>query len=125
MEGKAHKRRIKKTKPKADGSGVPKNPKYPNLNAGGTPKNRGGGAPSAKIRELSAQTHLRVLQNLAAKAEAGELSDDLMLNLLDKCGKYGVGAKTDVTSGGEKISTTITIRYENETAPNSSGDDAD
>lgn len=91
------KQREKQRKPKADGSAVPKQEANPNLNAGGTPGNRGGGAPKNKIRELSINLHQRALVNLGNKLAGGKLTTSEELALVDKAGKYGVGIKTEIS----------------------------
>lgn len=96
-------------KPKADSSGVPKQPGNPNLLAGGVPGNRGGTGVKNKIRDLSIAGHQKVLTTLLSRVDVpvcikcgGKMPSDKSLTnselvaLSDKLGKYGVGIKTEI-----------------------------
>ena len=86
----------KQPKAKADGSKVPKLPDHPNLNAGGTPGNRGGGNIKSRIRELSVAGHATILTKLLQKAKEDQLETRDLIALVDKLGKYGVGQRTEI-----------------------------
>lgn len=77
-----------------------KNPKFPNLYSGGVKGNRGGGNIKSEIRLLSMSVHKRLLKKLILKADgraqSNKLSDADLLRLLDICGKYGIGSKTEI-----------------------------
>ena len=79
---------------------IPKNAKYPNLNLGGTPGNKGGGNIKSEIRDLSLTTHRKLLKKLIAKAdskaEKNQLSNADLIRLLDISGKYGVGSRVEI-----------------------------
>ena len=97
-------------KPKPDASQVERNPKHPNLLAGGVPGNRGGTGVKNKIRDLSIAGHQKVLTTLLSRVDVpvcikcgGKMPSDKSLTnselvaLSDKLGKYGVGIKTEIS----------------------------